>query len=65
MDNMCANAEGHEYIYNQILDALEIIRKQPETGDNTNIGMWITISALCAVAFVGLVGYNKAKSCAK
>ena len=65
MDNMCANAEGHEYIYNQILDALEIIRKQPDTGDNTNIGMWITISALCAVAFVGLVGYNKAKSCAK
>ena len=65
MDNMCANAEGHEYIYNQILDALEIIRKQPETGDNTNIGMWITISALCAVAFVGLVGYNKAKNCAK
>ena len=65
LDNMCANAEGHEYIYNQILDALEIIRKQPETGDNTNIGMWITISALCAVAFVGLVGYNKAKSCAK
>lgn len=65
LDNMCANADGHEYIYNQILDALEITKKVPETGDNSNLGMWITISVLCAAAFVGMIGYNKVKGCAK
>ncbi len=65
LDNMCANAAGHEYIYNQILDALEIVEKPSDTGDNTNIGMWITISALCAAAFVGMAGYSKVKGCAK
>ena len=66
MNSMCANANGHEYIYQQILDALEITKKEPsDTSDRTNIGMWTTVTVLCAAAFVGLIGSNKAKGWAK
>ncbi len=62
---MTVTADGQEYIYEEVLEALEIVKLPADTGDNFNLFLWASMAMLCAAAFVGMVGTDKVKNCAK